>query len=140
MSNIDRYDLNELNNKFVQWSHDTGLATGSTVEKQSSKYLEEFCELIAALHPGTEPGDVVNIIVSMLHDLYNRGRIKSVAPKNAVDAQVDAIGDMDVVGTVMLEILRVSKATCLNSVYDIISKRTEGGKLINGNFVKAEDL
>ena len=140
MSNVDRYDLNELNNKFVQWSHDTGLATGSTVEKQSSKYLEEFCELIAALHPGTEPEHIVDIVKGMLHDLLDRGRIKSVAPENAQEAQIDAIGDMDVVGTVMLEILRVSKATCLNDVYDIISSRTKGGKLVNGNFVKAEDL
>lgn len=137
---LDKYDLNQIDNKIVQWSHDTGLATGSTVDKQSHKYLEEFTELIAALNPEATPETIVHIIHGMLVQLLKNNRIKSVMPEDALEAQIDAIGDMDVVGTVMLEILRTSKATCLNGVYEIISKRTKGGRLINGNFVKKEDL
>lgn len=137
---MNKYNLIEVDNKIVQWAHDTGLVEGATVETQSHKMLEEFCELILALNPGMTPEKVVMHITDMLIDLLNKGKLKTVEPEDAEDAVEDAIGDMKVVGTVMLAILGSSNETALNKVYEIISKRVKGGKMIEGNFYKEEDL
>ena len=47
---------------------------------------------------------------------------------------VDGIGDMVVVLTNLAELLGLSIEECVESAYDVISKRT--GKMINGTFVK----
>ena len=46
----------------------------------------------------------------------------------------DGIGDMVVVLTNLAELLGLSIEECVESAYDVISKRT--GKMINGTFVK----
>ena len=48
--------------------------------------------------------------------------------------QMDAIGDMVVVLTNLSELLDMSIEECVESAYEVISKRT--GKMINGTFVK----
>ena len=48
--------------------------------------------------------------------------------------QLDAIGDMVVVLTNLAELLGLSIEECVESAYDVISKRT--GKMKNGTFVK----
>ena len=47
---------------------------------------------------------------------------------------VDAIGDMVVVLTNLAELGNTSIEACVDSAYDVISKRT--GKMVNGTFVK----
>ncbi len=47
---------------------------------------------------------------------------------------IDAIGDMVVVLTNLARLGGVSIETCIDSAYDVISKRT--GKMVNGTFVK----
>ena len=48
--------------------------------------------------------------------------------------QIDAIGDMVVVLTNLAELLGLTIEECVESAYEVISKRT--GKMKNGTFVK----
>ena len=50
---------------------------------------------------------------------------------------IDAIGDMVVVLTNLSHMQGVTIEQCIDSAYNVISKRT--GKMINGTFVKDED-
>ena len=50
---------------------------------------------------------------------------------------IDAIGDMVVVLTNLAHQRGVNIEACIQSAYDVISKRK--GKMVNGTFVKDED-
>jgi hypothetical protein len=140
MREVVTYDLNHTENKLVQWGHDTCIVEQGTVWAQTIKMGEEFVELVAAQCPDKSPTEIVEIVQGMLLALLARGRIKPVAPENAVAEQIDAVCDMHVVGTQILSMLGTSRSTELYPVYEVLNKRTAGGRMINGTFVKAKDL
>lgn len=129
-------DLDRLESKIVQWHHDKGIIHGASNITQAAKMLEEVIELIAAVMPGCTPDEIADAVTTEVIDLLHRGKIKSVSEEDAAEAIVDAIGDIHVVGTNILEREGVSRERCLTGVYDIISKRT--GKIEGGSFVKDE--
>lgn len=132
------YDtLDHVNSKIVQWHYDKDIIENGNDMAQAKKMLEEYCELMSALMPGEEPKEIASKVIDMTFELFDEGKIKTVQPEDAEDAAVDAVGDMDVAGVNILERRGVSKLTCLNSVYKIISKRS--GKVVNGTFVKDGD-
>ena len=134
MSN-EKYDtLDHLNSKITQWHHDKGIVSGATDETQCNKMLEEMIELFCACHPDLDTALLRQLFIADVNKLYREGNFKTVSKENSLAEKIDAIGDMDVVGVNILERNGVSKLTCLNGVYDIISKRH--GKVINGSFVK----
>lgn len=90
-----------------QWGKEKGIIDRSYPEKQFLKLLEEVGELADALN------------------------------KNDLDNIKDAIGDCIVVLTLLGAMLNINAEECLETVYDIISKRT--GRMINGVFVKDDE-
>ena len=62
------------------------------------------------------------------------GELGRAILKNDEPEFIDAIGDMVVVLTNLARLGGVSIETCIDSAYDVISKRT--GKMVNGTFVK----
>lgn len=88
----------------IQWAHDKGIMSKATPMKQALKTLEECTELLHAIQDN------------------NPHEIK------------DAIGDILVTIIIQAEMNSMDIEDCLQSAYDIISKRT--GKMLNGTFVK----
>ena len=65
------------------------------------------------------------------------GELAKALLKNDQYEIIDAIGDMVVVLTNLAHLQGVAIEDCIDSAYEVISKRT--GKMINGTFVKDED-
>jgi len=89
------------------WAHTRGLYDQGNTHTQYVKLQEEAGELAKALLEDDQP------------------------------EVIDAIGDMVVVLTNLAHLRGVNIETCINSAYNVISKRT--GKMINGTFVKDEN-
>lgn len=87
-----------------QWAEDKGILTNGTTEKQALKTLEETNELIEAIN------------------LNDRAEI------------IDALGDIFVTIIIQAKMQNLNLLECLESAYNIISKRN--GKMSNGTFVK----
>ena len=64
------------------------------------------------------------------------GELAKALLKNDKPEVIDAIGDMVVVLTNLAHLQGVTIEDCIDSAYNVISKRT--GKMINGTFVKDE--
>jgi NTP pyrophosphatase (non-canonical NTP hydrolase) len=64
------------------------------------------------------------------------GELAKALLKDDQPEVVDAIGDIIVVLTNLAHLRNVKIEDCIDSAYDVISKRT--GKMINGTFVKDE--
>jgi len=62
------------------------------------------------------------------------GEIARAVLKDDIDEVIDGIGDAVVVLTNLAELYDVSIEECIESAYEVISKRT--GKMVNGTFVK----
>ena len=62
------------------------------------------------------------------------GELGRALLKDDIEQQIDAIGDMVVVLTNLSELIDVPIEECIESAYEVISKRT--GKMVNGTFVK----
>ena len=62
------------------------------------------------------------------------GEIARAVLKDDIDEVIDGIGDAVVVLTNLAELYNVSIEECIESAYEVISKRT--GKMVNGTFVK----
>lgn len=90
--------------KIRQWAYDRNLIEGSTSEAQMEKLLEEFIELHRAIR------------------LKDEREIK------------DAIGDCQVVLTIIAEQNDMWIESCLESAYEEIKDRK--GKMVDGVFVK----
>lgn len=97
----------KLTNEFDsirEWASEKGILQQSTIKKQFEKLIEEIEELRTSI-------------------------------KNENEEEFkDAIGDCAVVLTNIAAIKGLNIEDCINSAYEIISKRT--GKIINGKFVK----
>ena len=91
-------------NRIRQWADERGLYEKGDTKTQYLKLMEEAGELGRALL------------------------------KDNIEEQIDAIGDMVVVLTNLSELIDVPIEECIESAYEVISKRT--GKMINGTFVK----
>jgi len=91
-------------NDIRQWADERGLYDKGDAKTQYLKLMEEAGELGRAL-------------------------LKDDLPE-----QIDAIGDMVVVLTNLAELIDVPIEECIESAYEVISKRT--GKMVNGTFVK----
>ena len=76
-------------------------------------------------------GDPKTQYVKLMEEAGELGR--AILKQNRGE-QMDAIGDMVVVLTNLAELLDMSIEECVESAYEVISKRT--GKMINGTFVK----
>jgi NTP pyrophosphatase (non-canonical NTP hydrolase) len=76
-------------------------------------------------------GDPKTQYIKLMEEAGELGR--AILKQNRGE-QMDAIGDMVVVLTNLSELLDMSIEECVESAYEVISKRT--GKMINGTFVK----
>lgn len=88
----------------IQWGADKGILSKATPMSQAIKTLSEVEELLRAINSDDKP------------------EIK------------DAYGDILVTIILGAELSGLDIEDCLQSAYDVISKRT--GKMINGTFVK----
>jgi NTP pyrophosphatase (non-canonical NTP hydrolase) len=79
---------------------------------------------------GTEKGQLFKLLeeVEELVDSHH---------KNDHDEKIDAIGDCTVVLILLADIIGVSFEDCLETAYQVISKRD--GSMVNGQFVKNTD-
>jgi NTP pyrophosphatase (non-canonical NTP hydrolase) len=64
------------------------------------------------------------------------GELAAAMARNNKDAEVDAIGDIFVVLTILSKQLGYDVTSCVGKAYDVIKIRH--GKLVNGVFVKEE--
>ena len=78
-----------------------------------------------------ESGDPKTQYIKLMEEAGELGR--AILKQNR-DEQMDAIGDMVVVLTNLAELLDMPIEECVESAWNVISKRT--GKMINGTFVK----
>ena len=78
-----------------------------------------------------DKGDAKTQYLKLMEEAGELGR---ALLKDDIEQQIDAIGDMVVVLTNLSELIDVPIEECIESAYEVISKRT--GKMINGTFVK----
>ncbi|TXG86613.1 MAG: nucleotide pyrophosphohydrolase [Spirochaetes bacterium] len=97
-------DYFELEAAVEQWAEDKGILSKATPIKQAMKTQEELTELCNAILDN------------------DREEIK------------DAIGDIMVTLIIQAKMQGMTIEECLESAYNVISKRT--GKMVNGQFVK----
>jgi NTP pyrophosphatase (non-canonical NTP hydrolase) len=97
-------EYRDLEIAIEQWAEDKGIIDKATPIAQALKTLEETTELCVAIN--------------------NKDKAEII----------DAIGDIVVTLIIQCRMQDVLLEDCLNSAYDVISKRT--GKMINGQFVK----
>jgi NTP pyrophosphatase (non-canonical NTP hydrolase) len=78
-----------------------------------------------------EKGDVKTQYLKLIEE---SGELSRSILKNDEDEFIDAIGDCVVVLTNLAKLKGYNIEDCINSAYNVISKRT--GKMQNGTFVK----
>jgi NTP pyrophosphatase (non-canonical NTP hydrolase) len=110
----------ELNSKVIEWAEDKGIFSKATSISQHSKTIEEVEELTEALE-AQEDG--------LIEFENHKGTIC-----NTDDEIKDAIGDILVTLIIQSKMQGMEIEDCLESAYNVISKRT--GKMIGGVFVK----
>jgi NTP pyrophosphatase (non-canonical NTP hydrolase) len=96
--------MDQLVTNVISWADDKGILAKSSPLKQHVKTQEEVTELLEAL---------------VDHDR---------------DEIIDAIGDIIVTLIIQAELNGLSVKDCLESAYNVISKRQ--GRMVNGLFVK----
>jgi NTP pyrophosphatase (non-canonical NTP hydrolase) len=97
---------NELEALVITWAHQKGILDNGTPRAQAGKTVEEVQELIDAINTNNKP------------------EIE------------DALGDILVTIIIQAEMQEVSLIDCLESAYNVISKRT--GVMKDGQFLKDE--
>ncbi len=94
----------ELEKLVIEWADDKGVLEKGNTKAQAIKTLEEVNELIESIE------------------------------NNDKDEIIDALGDVLVTIIIQSKMQNLSLESCLESAYNVISKRT--GKMIDGTFVK----
>jgi len=94
----------ELEMLVERWAKEKGILSNATPMAQAQKTLEEVEELIDAI------------------------------AKDDRDEIIDALGDILVTIIIQAEMQHLSLESCLESAYNVISRRT--GRMIDGQFVK----
>jgi hypothetical protein len=115
--------MQELIQKVIEWANDRNIIQGSTAIKQLDKTSEEFNELqraVAELIVLKRLGMVDEDLDFVMHEVE------------------DAFGDILVTLILASAIIGVDLEDCLVGAYNTIKDRK--GKMINGKFVKEEDL
>ena len=107
MSNLPKQPLNFLIEDVREWGRDKGIIgpNGKACEVTQLRKLEE--------------------------EVYE---LRTSIAVNDHDEKIDAIGDCTVVLILLADIIGVSFEDCLETAYQVISKRT--GKMVGGVFIK----
>jgi len=100
----NKMDYFELECAVEEWAHEKGIMAKASPMAQALKTMEECTELCTAIQ--------------------NKDRVETI----------DAIGDIMVTLIIQAKMQNISLESCLESAYNVISKRT--GRIINGVFVK----
>ncbi len=66
------------------------------------------------------------------------GELSEAINKNLRDQEIDSVGDILVVVTILCYQRGIDPVECLNKAYNVIKDRK--GKTVNGTFIKSEDL
>ena len=110
----------ELEVKVLEWAKEKGILDKATPLAQAQKTEEEVNELLEALTAQKEG----------LHEFRNS---KGVLVNTDEEIE-DAFGDVLVTIIIGAKLQGLKLEDCLQSAYNVISKRT--GKMIDGQFVK----
>ena len=112
----------ELEPLVIQWAKDKNILDKATPLAQARKTEEEVHELLEACEAQ-----------SIGSHNYTNSKGKLV---NTQEELKDALGDILVTIIIGAELQGLKLTDCLESAYNIISKRT--GKMVNGQFYKDE--
>ena len=110
----------ELEKLVLEWAKEKGILEKATPLAQCNKTIEEVEELKEAL---------INQNASRV--TYKNSKGKKVNTKEEIK---DALGDILVTIIIGAKLQGLQLEDCLESAYNVISKRT--GKMVNGQFVK----
>ena len=110
----------ELEQKVIEWAKEKGILEKATPIAQCDKTFEEVEELAEALE-------------AQRMNLFEFINSKQKVVNTKFEIQ-DALGDILVTIIIQAEMQGLKLEDCLQSAYDVISKRT--GKMLNGQFVK----
>lgn len=114
------YTLEQLQPLILEWAREREILSKATPLAQARKTEEEVHELIEAC---------------VAQQIGNENFINSKGKRVNTEEEVkDAIGDILVTLIIQAEMQGLRIEDCLQSAYNVISKRT--GKMINGQFVK----
>jgi len=116
--------MEKLIKKVEQWSIDKGIKEKATLKTQWEKMSEEVEEVYEAVYDIENHGFGKRQGVEMLREFNNE-----------LDLE---IGDVVVTAIILAQLHGTDINTCLEKAYNKIAPRT--GKMINGTFVKSEDL
>lgn len=158
--------MKELIKKVEQWSIERGLNTADP-NKQRLKLWEEFGELNAAIARDNRDGaidaigDMLVVLIIYKRQLGFKSKKIFYPKKNRIDSMNARLGNTELINyvghgivyshiyneclkevteglTVLAYRLGTNLEECLSAAYDVIKDRK--GKMINGVFVKEEDL
>lgn len=115
-------DFKELNKLTIEWARDKGILDKATPLTQWSKTEEEVAETKEALFA---------LQNNLLQYINSKGVVK-----NTREEVKDGLGDTLVTVLIECALLNLNPLDCLESAYDVISKRT--GRMKDGVFVKDE--
>lgn len=115
-----RKKYKELEELVLNWADDKGILEKATPLAQAKKTLEEVEELLEATTAQSKG----------FKEFIN---IKNKICKTEEEIK-DALGDIFVTIIIGAELQGISLEDCLESAYNIISKRT--GKMVDGQFIK----
>jgi NTP pyrophosphatase (non-canonical NTP hydrolase) len=105
--------------------------SGTLIEKLDLfELIEKWGKEKGILDKSTPRGQFLKLI-------EETGELASALSKNNEEEFIDAVGDCVVVLTLLCKMQELSIKDCIQSAYDVISKRK--GKMVNGVFVKNED-
>ena len=110
----------ELESKVLEWADDKGILEKATPLAQANKTLEEVEELLEAVNAQEKE-----------HYFFTNTKGKEVVTADEIK---DALGDILVTIIIGAELQGLKLEDCLESAYNVISKRT--GKMVDGVFVK----
>ena len=110
----------ELEEKVIIWAENKGILDNGTPYAQAQKTLEEVEELIEAVTAQKAGNETF---------INSKGKLVSTREET-----IDAIGDVAVTLIIQCEMQGLSFEDCLNSAYNVISKRS--GVMKDGQFIK----
>ena len=113
----------ELEPLVIQWAKEKGILDKATPLAQANKTFEEVQELFEAVD-------------AQENDFYTFTNSKGKKVNTQEEIQ-DALGDILVTIIIQAEMQGLKLEDCLESAYNVISKRT--GVMRNGQFVKDND-
>ena len=115
-------NYNELQPLVIAWAAQKGILDKATPLAQAEKTIEESDELREAVYCQS---------VGMVKFVNSKGKMV-----NTDEEIKDALGDILVTIIIQAELQGLNLVECLESAYNVISKRT--GKMVDGTFVKDE--